>query len=427
MQVDLFEIMTQMYRARGVNVVLIWDMEAEASGVDMGFRGKMAKGFGYAEMLKGLFANMEAEVNYLIEDDLGMYYSFFRFGPEKERELHCRLLCLGPVLFRQVGPEEFERLMDKRGIDPIYRPDFQEFFNQTPVVGEYDAWNHGLGFFLTKLCGRPPAWQHVEWGDESWTGLSTSYADYSIPSQPDVALEAVEQRYKLEQEMMDMVAEGNFRRAYELYCRFKGYRLFPRVSNPVRNQKNLSITLNTLLRKAAQAGYVHPFHIDNLSRQLAIRIEASVTMEQLDALGGYMIRKYCMLVNNYSRRSYSSLVQACMDYIDFHYSEELSLSSLAGRFSSSESYLSSLFRKETGMTVTDYINTTRLRQALVYLNASAKTVGEIASACGFFDANYFSRLFKKYYGTSPRQYRREIRRDREAGEKGKKNNGEDEI
>lgn len=407
MQVDLFEIMIQMYRARGVNVVLIWDMEDQASGVDMGFRGKMAKGFDYAGAIGALAANMETEVNYLIKDEWGLYYSFFRFGPEKEQELRCRLLCLGPVLFRQAGPEAFKRLMEEKGIDPIYHPDFQEFFNQTPVVGEYDAWNHGLGFFLTKLCGRPPVWKHAKWEGKSWMGFS-DHADYSIPSQTDVALEAVEQRYRLEQEMMDMVAEGNSQRAYELYCRFKNYRLFPRVSDPVRNQKNLSITLNTLLRKAAQAGYVHPFHIDNLSRQLAIQIEASVTMEQLDALGGHMIRKYCMLVNNYSRRSYCALVQACMDYIDFHYSEELSLSLLAERFSASESYLSSLFKKGTKMTVTDYINTTRLRQALVYLNASAKTVGEIASACGFFDANYFSRLFKKYYGVSPRQYRRQI-------------------
>ena len=74
----------------------------------------------------------------------------------------------------------------------------------------------------------------------------------------------------------------------------------------------------------------------------------------------------------------------------------------------SSSYLSALFKKETSMTVTDYIHYTRIRQALFLLNVSGLSVGEIASRCGFSDANYFTRTFKKLQGKTPKSYRRDM-------------------
>ena len=97
-----------------------------------------------------------------------------------------------------------------------------------------------------------------------------------------------------------------------------------------------------------------------------------------------------------------------MDYIDFHYIEELSLGILAQKHSVSASYLSGLFKKETDMTITDYINTTRIRQALILLNTTSLSVGAIASRCGFPDSNYFTRTFKKHQGITPRAYRESI-------------------
>ena len=100
-------------------------------------------------------------------------------------------------------------------------------------------------------------------------------------------------------------------------------------------------------------GHVHPMHIATRARQIAIQIESCLTLKQLDNLTSSMIRKYCILVNNYSRRTYSALIQECLDYIDFHYNMELSLASLAKIFSVSVSYLSSLLNQETVTLLTD--------------------------------------------------------------------------
>lgn len=246
---------------------------------------------------------------------------------------------------------------------------------------------------------------------ESLGLFNVDYSDYSIPDTPDVALDIIEERYRWEDEMLAAVSAGNLSGAMEAHYHFTRYKLLSRSSDPVRDRKNILFTFNTLLRKAVQAGHVHPLHIDNLSRQFAIQIENAFSLEQLDTLSQNMLRKYCILVNNYSRQSNSPLVQTCMDYIDFHYNEDLSLTALAHHHNASASYLSGLFKKETGMTITDYINTTRIRQSLIFLNITNLPISVIASRCGFSDSNYFTRIFKRQLGITPKIYRKYVQQD----------------
>jgi YesN/AraC family two-component response regulator len=166
--------------------------------------------------------------------------------------------------------------------------------------------------------------------------------------------------------------------------------------------------MNTLLRKAAQAGQVHPFHIDNLSSEFAKIIESTDSESKLDALPHTMIRKYCLLVKNYSRIGNSSVVQLSLDYIDANYQDSLTLDLLAKLCNVTGSYLSTVFKKETGVTVTDYIHKTRVRQSLILLNTTSLSIQEIAQRCGYSDVNYFIRTFKKYQQLTPKAYRKMI-------------------
>ena len=409
MQVDLYQTFLELYRYNGIHVLSFWDLEKEIEQIDFGFRKKISVRFNYQLLARNLEQYLEPGISYLFEDELHLNYSIFRFSPEQAEEYHCRILCIGPFSFQPVNQVSFLELMEALSIPAIYHQDYLEYLNFIPIVSSSDSWSHMLGFFLAKLYGSPVKFRYINFNEEKWRAFSSNYIDYSIPHEPQIALNAIETRYALENQMMAAVAAGNTDLAYQLHFHFQKCRLLPRVPDPIRDQKNLLFTLNTLLRKAAETGHVHPMHIDNLSRQFAIQIESCLSLQQLDALRTSMIRKYCMLVNNYSRQAYSVIIQTCMDYIDFHYNFPLSLSALAGLCSVSESYLSTLFKKETKMTVTEYINSTRIRQALILLNSSAMSIGEIASQCGFFDANYFSRVFKKQLGLSPKEYRDNLR------------------
>lgn len=166
--------------------------------------------------------------------------------------------------------------------------------------------------------------------------------------------------------------------------------------------------MNTLLRKGAENGMVHPIHIDRLSSQFAKKIESVSSPEQGKKLMKEMIRKYGLLVKNYSMKGYSLLVQKVITRIDTDLTADQTLNTHAQILNISPSYLSTLFRKETGITLTEYVNRKRVEHGVFLLNTTNMQVQTIAQHCGISDINYFTRIFKKYIGKTPKEYRNSI-------------------
>ncbi len=92
-------------------------------------------------------------------------------------------------------------------------------------------------------------------------------------------------------------------------------------------------------------------------------------------------------------------------FIHMHLKENLSLSSLSAHSGLSQSYIARLFKKNLQLRPSDYVNQTRLSFACMLLSNSDMHIGEISDCCGYHSPYYFTRLFKKFYGISPRQFR----------------------
>lgn len=96
-----------------------------------------------------------------------------------------------------------------------------------------------------------------------------------------------------------------------------------------------------------------------------------------------------------------------VDYVDTHYRDpEMSLKKLAEVFSYTEKYISHLFKKRMGVGFSYYVNQLRLRYAHELLDNTPFSMTEIAARCGYSDAFYFSKVFKKSVGISPKEYRK---------------------
>jgi YesN/AraC family two-component response regulator len=178
-----------------------------------------------------------------------------------------------------------------------------------------------------------------------------------------------------------------------------------RLSDSVRNMKNYCIIMNTLLRKAAENGGVHPVYLDSVSSGFAKKIESINAVSEMPTLMNEMIRSYCRLVSKHSIRKYSLPVQKAITYIDSDLTMDLSLSSLAAMQNVSAGYLSALFKQETGQTITEHVNQKRIKYAMRLLKTTKLQVQTIAQHCGIVDVHYFSKLFKKYVGKTPKEYR----------------------
>jgi YesN/AraC family two-component response regulator len=99
------------------------------------------------------------------------------------------------------------------------------------------------------------------------------------------------------------------------------------------------------------------------------------------------------------------LVRQAMAYIHEHYAESISRTDLAEHVALNEDYLTACFRRELGVTPITYINRFRVNQAQQLLLDTDKSVTEIALDVGFSDSGYFSRVFRREVGLSPTDYR----------------------
>ncbi|AZK46660.1 AraC family transcriptional regulator [Paenibacillus lentus] len=93
-------------------------------------------------------------------------------------------------------------------------------------------------------------------------------------------------------------------------------------------------------------------------------------------------------------------------YINEHYTEDLSLQLLADRFYISPYYLSRYFKKATGFTYVEYVNSVRIKEAKKLLEHSSMKVHLIARKVGFGSVTHFGRVFKEVTGNAPLYYRR---------------------
>lgn len=126
-------------------------------------------------------------------------------------------------------------------------------------------------------------------------------------------------------------------------------------------------------------------------------------------LVGVLSKRFCNLVNeNTSRAKFSSTyfyMTKAKKYITKHFRESISVADIATPLGISPNYLSTIFKSDTGMTISEFINILRVQKIRELLADNDMTLERIASAVGLRDIRYMQRLFKKHYGVSMQRCR----------------------
>lgn len=98
-------------------------------------------------------------------------------------------------------------------------------------------------------------------------------------------------------------------------------------------------------------------------------------------------------------------LQNVKQYLDEHFQEKITLDYLSDHFYMNKHYLGRIFHEQFGISINNYIIYLRVNHAKHLLRFTNLTIEEIANDCGIYDSNYFSRMFKKIEGVSPRAFR----------------------
>lgn len=209
-------------------------------------------------------------------------------------------------------------------------------------------------------------------------------------------------------DFLSTVKSGNSDHAHAVLKDFLMQTNFLATRNLNDCKKNLH-TINSQLLLTILGTHVHPIHALKLYSSLDDKIEGLTGRDAAFSMPSDMCHKYCLLVKNYAFQEYSKTIRMVVNYIHLHLDEDLSLSVLADYFQKNATTLSSAFTKEVGMSVTNFIHQARINKALHFFNTTKMSVSDVAVAVGFQDFAYFSRLFKKQIGCSPREYCKSIK------------------
>lgn len=109
---------------------------------------------------------------------------------------------------------------------------------------------------------------------------------------------------------------------------------------------------------------------------------------------------------SYRKRRKKHQVEHILNWIETFYAEPYSLDEMSRSLHLSPFYLTHLFKEATGLTISEYIGTRRVHQAVLLLTTTNKPVSLIAEEIGLMNSSYFCKLFKSHMGTTPHQYRK---------------------
>lgn len=400
---DLIRQLEEQMQVFGVSTQRFILTEENIHTFDGGLQEYFFHNFDYMAALRNILEYCEEKTVYVITDQFGLHhYSFlvpdtYTAGDEKE------MMEIGPFL-TELPKQLLPQIVEKNQLTLMQEKDLEEFFYSVPLIGQVESFESLIFLQINYIYGVKGGLQINRIGE--YYGNMVQTAARTEKEQPQLAMKALEERYRQEEEMIEAVMRGDTERVFEEQKKLTYRHLIVRDGySTLREAKNMLLVSNTLYRKAVQAAAVHPIYIDQISRSFAKRIEECVFVKELSDLSHEMIRKYCLLVRNHSLLGYSQIVRDTINYIECNIKEPMTLKELAEISNVSVSYLAVRFKKEVGRPVVDYINEKRVFAALRYLATTDLTIAEVAEYVGINDENYFSRLFKKYQGRTPKQYR----------------------
>jgi len=137
-------------------------------------------------------------------------------------------------------------------------------------------------------------------------------------------------------------------------------------------------------------------------------IEKCTNAEELNTLLEEAAISVVSKVNNFNNKSIKLVLRKAVEYLHEHYNEQVTLNEVAEHTFVSTYYISRMFKREMGKNFVDYLNELRIEKAKEMLRDVRYKTYEVAEKVGIPDAHYFSKLFKKYVGVTPTEYREQV-------------------
>ncbi|MFC7321840.1 helix-turn-helix domain-containing protein [Halobacillus campisalis] len=334
----------------------------------------------------------------LFED---IYFQYFFIYPIQNNLGQFTFISMGPYLLQEVEKLKIRKMLILNGMDFSYEDETVKYFSTLTIVNRQKL--ESTERLLTSLLpgrteshsiGQIPSEEILDYRNFKSNHLNAKYSQHLL---------------ELNENFNRYFKEGNIKALHE-YQQLRKSALFPLGNgDELRSAKNNIITLVSKLTRIAieegiakgEAFSLHDFYINYL--------ESKETLTELIKLESTIVQSYLKVMKQRNQSSHiSPLVQRAKSFIYNHLTEEINLKSIADELKVNPNYLSSVFNKDTGTSITKYINEQRMKEAKELLSNTPYTLMEISILLGYNSQSYFTRVFKKQEGISPKEFRQKL-------------------
>ncbi len=209
----------------------------------------------------------------------------------------------------------------------------------------------------------------------------------------------------IERDLINHVKRGDKAGAKALLNNILGYIFFQYAGN-LEIMIARGLELLVIISRASIEGGADPKKVFELTNFYMGEIPKVHSINQLSFLIIKVLDQFTDSVFPVESQENALVIKKAINYINEHFNENITLGAVADEVFLSHAYFSRLFKSETGMTFSEYVNYVRIEESKKYLTDLEYNISEVATAVGFSDQSYYTKVFKKREGISPGQYRR---------------------
>lgn len=214
--------------------------------------------------------------------------------------------------------------------------------------------------------------------------------------------------YSQEMSTVQPVKDGDLKAVAKVIRDHKKFRLPELSSSPLQSRKFLFVADVTVVCRFCIEGGMPATESYGLSDLYIRKTDQCQVPDDVEALYGTMMMDYAKRMHDYRKKQkdLSPKILLALNYIQNHLHDRITVAAIADELEMNVSYLSTLFAKETGSSVSSYIRNQKLLAAKHLLAYGNYSCTDIAEYLGFSGESHFSALFAKEEGITPGQYRK---------------------
>lgn len=303
-------------------------------------------------------------------------------------------LVIGPIALRKLSATQLRGYMRTHHIK-----DSKNYFIRTGTLPQLSAMLSLLSYILTGEIHRP----QLSFQYEGETADPMQLQRYQLDNS-ELGIQHLP--YKIEDYFMSCIRDGNQESFEQMLDSYQSYSVGKMSESAMKQEEYGAVVSVSLMARAAIEGGLNPYYAYDMNDLYLQQISSAKEKAEYVKIAARASRDFIRAVNqSRAQQSQSIYTEKCKQYIIRHLNSRFTLDDLAQTIGLNKTYISGLFHQYEGMTLTEYTHRERIKAAQNMLRFSDYKPAQIAEYFCFHSQSHFGRIFKKYTGMTPQQYR----------------------